>query len=98
VLYRFKGGSDGAKPFAGLTDFNGTLYGTTESGGTSGDGTVFTVSLAGKEQVLYAFKGAPDGAVPSAALTGLSGTLYGTTLSGGNHGPGLGTVFALAPK
>jgi uncharacterized repeat protein (TIGR03803 family) len=98
VLYRFKGGSDGAKPFAGLINLNGTLYGTTESGGTSGDGTVFSVSVAGNEQVLYAFKGAPDGAVPTAALTGMNGTLYGTTLGGGSHGAGLGTVFALGPK
>ncbi len=30
VLHRFRGGSDGSKPFAGLLDIAGTLYGTAE--------------------------------------------------------------------
>ncbi|MGB8908926.1 MAG: choice-of-anchor tandem repeat GloVer-containing protein [Candidatus Cybelea sp.] len=33
VLYHFRGGSDGSDPQAGLTDLNGTLYGTTPLGG-----------------------------------------------------------------
>ena len=37
VLHRFPGGSDGARPSAGLIcDSNGALYGTTEEGGISG--------------------------------------------------------------
>jgi uncharacterized repeat protein (TIGR03803 family) len=44
VLYDFKGGSDGDYPLAGLVALNGTLYGTTWAGGTSGDGTVFSLT------------------------------------------------------
>jgi uncharacterized repeat protein (TIGR03803 family) len=44
VLHSFTG-SDGAVPQAGLTDVNGTLYGTTDGGGASGNGTVFSLSL-----------------------------------------------------
>jgi uncharacterized repeat protein (TIGR03803 family) len=47
VLYSFGGGmTDGRDPFAGLTDVNGTLYGTTSMGGTAayGYGTVFALT------------------------------------------------------
>jgi uncharacterized repeat protein (TIGR03803 family) len=45
VLYRFKGGADGANPEGGLLEVNGTLYGTTYAGGSSQDGTVFSIAL-----------------------------------------------------
>jgi uncharacterized repeat protein (TIGR03803 family) len=35
VLYRFKPGSDGSQPAAGLINVKGALHGTTSSGGTS---------------------------------------------------------------
>jgi uncharacterized repeat protein (TIGR03803 family) len=39
---------DGIEPQAGLTNVAGTLYGTTEFGGTgSGDGTVFSLAADG---------------------------------------------------
>jgi uncharacterized repeat protein (TIGR03803 family) len=45
VLHSFKGGSgDGDAPWAGLINVNGTLYGTTKSGGANDDGTVFSLS------------------------------------------------------
>lgn len=53
ILYRFKGGKDGANPWAGLLSFGGDLYGTTLDGGAGkcklpygleGCGTVFKVS------------------------------------------------------
>jgi uncharacterized repeat protein (TIGR03803 family) len=37
--------TDGAFPYAGLTLYNNTLYGTTESGGSGGNGAVFALSL-----------------------------------------------------
>lgn len=43
ILYRFKGGDDGAVPSSGLNDVGGSLYGTTAGGGTHGDGTVFSL-------------------------------------------------------
>jgi hypothetical protein len=44
VLYSFKGGSDGLNPDAGLTNMGGRLYGTTASGGTDFNGTVFVIT------------------------------------------------------
>jgi uncharacterized repeat protein (TIGR03803 family) len=44
VLHSFAGGKAGAYPYAGLINVKGTLYGTTEVGGASGYGTVFSVS------------------------------------------------------
>ena len=105
VLYRFKGGTDGKYPFAGLTDVNGTLYGTTYAGGTgckngsygSGCGTVFEVSTSGKERVLYRFKGGTDGYYPRAGLIAVNGALYGTTSRGGTSDYHYGTVFRITP-
>lgn len=44
VLHSFGSGSDGGNPAAGLTDVNGTLFGTTINGGTNGEGTVFALT------------------------------------------------------
>lgn len=100
VVYRFKGGSDGSNPVAGLVEVDGTLYGSTPEGGASGLGTVFSINASGGEQVLHSFAG-PDGAQPKTDLTNVNGTLYGTTYSGGYEkgcgGKGCGTVFALTP-
>jgi phospholipase C len=43
-LYGFSGGDGGAQPFGGLVLSSNTLYGTTSSGGSSGEGTVFSLS------------------------------------------------------
>jgi uncharacterized repeat protein (TIGR03803 family) len=43
VPYRFRGTPDGWYPSGQLIDVDGTLYGTTADGGTSNDGTVFSV-------------------------------------------------------
>lgn len=45
TLYNFSGGNDGATPFDGLLLSDNTLYGTTSSGGSGGNGTVFALSL-----------------------------------------------------
>lgn len=112
MVYRFQGGSDGARPFAGLTlDGTGALYGTTTAGGgsnaicpgqISGCGTVFklTPSPSGYvESVLHRFQGGTDGSMPQAGLIAdKAGALYGTTSSGGGAcPPGCGTVFKLTP-
>jgi uncharacterized repeat protein (TIGR03803 family) len=48
VLYSFTGGGDGGTPYAGLiVDSSGNLYGTTEEGGASGNGTVFELTGTG---------------------------------------------------
>ncbi len=96
VIYSFKGGADGANPLAGLTLFNGALYGTTSLGGANGKGTVFKVSTSGNESVLYSFAGQPDAASPAASLIHVNGKLYGTTPVGGTINNG--TVFEVSPS
>jgi len=44
VLYRFGSSPDGTNPACDLMALNGTLYGTTELGGTDARGTVFQIS------------------------------------------------------
>lgn len=104
-LYSFAGGEDGRGPSAGvILAKDGSLYGTTASGGVlscnygAGCGTVFKLvppgfachigSCVWTNSVLYRFTG-PDGALPYGTLTSdPSGNLYGTTLVGGTAGPG----------
>ena len=88
VVHDFKGKPDGSTPYAGLIEVNGTLYGTTQYGGSSDRGTVFKMSTSGAEHVIYSFKGSPDGMVPYARLASVNGTLYGTTQYGGASGNG----------
>jgi len=98
VLYSLTGGTtDGANPYAAVVmDASGNLYGTTQSGGASGLGTVFEITAGGTESVLHSFAGGTaDGAAPDAALIlDRSGNLFGTTSSGGAHAEG--TVFELS--
>ncbi len=108
VLYAFKGGTDGAYPYAGLlADSAGNLYGTTNSGGGSGCGgsgcgTVFKLAPDGTGYtVLHIFgRSAPDGARPAAGLIAdNAGNLYGATEDGGGSGcggTGCGTIFKLS--
>ena len=100
VLYRFRGGNDGANPSASLLAVKGLLYGTTEYGGGQVDGgTVFEVSTTGIEKVLHRFgydgdeRYSNDGLNPVASLIAVKGELYGTTLNGGTSGSG--TVFRI---
>ncbi len=101
LVYSFNySNGDGSFPQASLTVMNGTLYGTTSSGGvgcgaSGGCGTVFSLTTDGHETVLHSFTGGTDGADPVAGLTVFHGTLYGTTSAGGSHNKG--TVFALTP-
>ena len=92
VLYDFGAQPDGYFP-GNLTAVNGTLYGTTLSGGTYDLGTIFSVSTSGKEHLLYSFGHAADGAQPRGALLYVNRALYGTTLSGGVHQHG--TIFSI---
>jgi uncharacterized repeat protein (TIGR03803 family) len=69
---------------------DGLLYGTTESGGTPGDGTVFymTPTTAGTIKTISNFNGT-NGSSPQGPLT--QGNLYGVTKLGGANNTG--TVF-----
>ena len=96
VIYAFQNNSsDGANPAAGLINVKGTLFGTTPYGGSSGAGTVFSVTPAGVEKVIYAFQNSGgDGTGPVAGLINVNGTLFGTTRGGGSNNGG--TVFLLS--
>jgi uncharacterized repeat protein (TIGR03803 family) len=103
-LYSIRGGNDGQSPFGGLVlGSDGYFYGTTFSGGTNGNGTIFRVSANGAFTSLYSFIGGVDGATAIASLVqGSDGYLYGTTYTGGQPGPvvfrtsyGNGTVFKI---
>jgi uncharacterized repeat protein (TIGR03803 family) len=102
VLYRFPGGPAGGNPGLGdlLFDSQGNIYGTTESGGASGQGTVYKLTPnhgTWVETVLYSFTGGSDGAVPYAGvIMDSAGNLYGTTYGGGSGQHG--TVFELSPS
>jgi uncharacterized repeat protein (TIGR03803 family) len=96
VLHSFRGGVDGAYPFASLTKLNGTLYGTTQQGGKHNKGTVFAITTSGSERVLHSFGSGKDGSEPLAGLTALNGRLYGTTALGG--GSKKGTLYAITPS
>lgn len=96
TLHDFQGTPDGSLAYAPLVrDNKGVLYGTTETGGTYGAGTIFKVDKNGKETVLHSFAGGSDGANPFAGLVlDSAGNLYGTTGNGGASS--VGTVFKLS--
>lgn len=92
VLYKFKGGNDGAEPNGVIRDTKGNLYGTTFGGGVDGWGTVFKLNKSRSLTVLHSFTKGNDGAQPTAAvIQDGKGNLYGTTYDGGIFGHG--TVF-----
>lgn len=74
--------------------FNGVLYGTTIDGGRYGGGTVFSISLNGRERIVHSFGASGDGAEPYSGLVVIKGVLYGTTRVGGPYGNG--TLYTLS--
>lgn len=107
TLYSFRGGRDGAQPFAALTiaRSTATIYGTTEYGG--GDyvyGTVFRLTRTRRgyvEKVLHRFAHGSQGVLPDSPLLLMPGRkLVGTVSIGGRgcSGIGCGTVFELSPS
>ena len=112
-LYSFRGGSDGAGPLGRvIVASDGTLYGTTSSGGGNGCSS-FGCGTASRlrppasrpasalspwtESVLYRFTGGNDGAYPQGELTfDHAGNIYGTTQYGGDTNSGV--VYQLTPS
>jgi len=86
--------TQGSFPSGSLVYAQGKLYGTTLEGGTYGYGTVFSLTLSGKETLLHSFNKNVDGYNPD-QLIYANGRLYGVTQ---NFGPkGHGTIFTLKP-
>src|SRR5262249_10684939 len=91
-------GPNGSNPQSRLTLSGNTLYGTTQGGGTTLNGALFSVPVTGgTPTALFSFAsvtGNGTGGSPSHSLLLSGGTLYGTTENGGTAG-GLGTVFSV---
>jgi uncharacterized repeat protein (TIGR03803 family) len=91
--------TDGAEPVGGMFQAasDGNFYGTTQTDGKYGYGTVFQLTPLGALNTIYDFcklSACADGSIPEAGLIqGNDGNLYGTTFSGGNFG--FGTVFSI---
>lgn len=81
---------EGCSPFGALLQAgNGTLYGSTNYGGLSNNGTLFKIDpYSGYFQQLAVFNGS-KGANPNGSLVEVNGSLYGTTYSGGANNQGV---------
>lgn len=97
TLVNFNGGNGSTPYLMSLCQgTDGNLYGTTETGGANGQGTVFKMTPTGLQTTLYNFDDAP-GATPLAGLVlGTDLNFYGTTYNGGHQSHG--TVFKITPS
>ena len=76
-----------------LEGSDGNLYGTTEYGGTNGDGTIFRITAGGALTTLYSFDNVHGAGPYGALMQGADGFIYGTTEYGGTNDGG--TVFGM---
>ena len=94
ILHSFTGGADGGEPTSSvILDPAGSLYGTTNFGGTNFAGVLFQITGT-SETVLFNFD-YTDGAFPGNVVRGPSGNLYGTTYDGGTNNEGV--VYEVTP-
>ena len=86
---------DGAGPLGVMIDAGGSLYGTTDRGGTNDAGTIFKIKPSGatEYETLRSFAASSLGVDPKAGLLEYGGELYGTTYYGGANDNG--TVFKM---
>jgi uncharacterized repeat protein (TIGR03803 family) len=92
TIYNFHDAGDGGQPFTTPLLYSGAMYGTTQTGGSSGRGVVFKIDIAsGTEVPLHVFGPGADGGIPFGSLCYHRGAVYGTTTIGGSVG--YGTIF-----
>jgi uncharacterized repeat protein (TIGR03803 family) len=98
ILYGFQDGSDGGVAAGGVVfDQSGNLYGTTQTGGSGGGGTVYELSPSNGGWTLTTLHSFAGSLGSFAVLTmDASGNLYGTTFLDGAYGQG--NVFELSPS
>ncbi|HET9407464.1 MAG TPA: choice-of-anchor tandem repeat GloVer-containing protein [Candidatus Sulfotelmatobacter sp.] len=91
--------TDGSLPSGLIQASDGNLYGTTDSGGSGGNGVIFRIALNGAFTKLYDFcsqANCADGGQPLAGLIqGTDGNFYCTTTVGGTRTGG--TLFRMTP-
>ena len=96
ILYNFDCNyNDGVNPIGSLILVHGRLYGVTFLSAAC-QGTVFSVTLSGKEKVLHSFCSEHDGKLPFGPLIEVKGALYGETNEGGVNNTG--SIFAVTPR
>ena len=108
LVHQFAGDSDGCLPSAGLTyagknlgepwDEFSPLFGTTEEGGTYGNGVAYELIKDGSlwnETIIHTFE---DERQPGALLEDSAGNLWGTTQYGGTSQGSDGIIFELAAE
>lgn len=96
IIYNFGTvASDGMTPEGPVMQgTHGKLYGTTNTGGSVGQGIVYQLSATGAYKIIHNFTGTPVGDRPPAGLVqGSDNFLYGVTTAGGAFG--YGTFFKL---
>jgi hypothetical protein len=108
ILYRFAGYPDAGQPNGPIAiDKTGSLYGSSQFGGTTNNGAVFkmTPSASGySESLIYSFPGGSGGEMPEAGVAmDQHGNIFGTTGYGGSFQGvcgslgGCGIVFEISP-
>lgn len=95
TIYNFGMKPDGSVPLGSLLFIGGQFYGVTSSGGTEGQGKIYSITPTGTVRVLHNFRKKNDAARPIAGLIEVNGTLYGTASSGGLGGHG--AVYSIKP-
>lgn len=101
TVYTFVSGDGGPAFGVNLIQADdGNFYGTTQSGGSGSNGTVFRLTPGGSYDIIYSFctsggSTCSDGANPEGALVqGSDGNLYGTARAGGASQDG--TAFRMS--
>lgn len=102
VNFQGQSAGDGDGPLGPLSvEQNGTIFGTTSSGGTSNCGTAYQITPASnggtvKESVIFNFTCGADGGRPQiGVIADAKGNLFGTTETNGVFNNGV--VFQLTP-
>ncbi|MDD5556707.1 MAG: hypothetical protein PHN82_05585 [bacterium] len=95
LLRSFNATTDGNYPYGSLLLQSGKLYGMTRYGGTSDEGTVFSINTGGTGYTtMHSFQGTPnDGRGPRGGLISDGSKLYGMTYYGGAND--YGTIFSM---
>jgi uncharacterized repeat protein (TIGR03803 family) len=90
ILHSFQGDEQGELPASSpYLHSNGSLFGTTRSGGSFGDGLLYSIDTDGNYNVLHNFLGFFDGEKPGSRLVeGPDGNLYGLCSEGGGANGG----------